>query len=99
MSDYILLPQAREDLLEIWAYIRDRSNDDRQADTVIEDFTTAFRHLLLFPYSGSAREDLLDATYRFWPVHSWRIIYRPDTDPLEIVRVLSGYRDLPRILR
>jgi antitoxin ParD1/3/4/toxin ParE1/3/4 len=98
MSAYILLPPAREDLLEIWEYIRARSNDEGRADAVIDDITAAFIHLVSYPHSGSVHADVLDPPHRFWPVHSWEIIYRPDTDPLEIVRILSGYRDLPRIL-
>jgi antitoxin ParD1/3/4/toxin ParE1/3/4 len=74
-------------------HIRERSNDGRRADAVIGDITAAFRRLVLFPYSGSVHDDVLAETYRFWPVHSWEIIYRPDTDPLEIVR------NLPRVLR
>jgi len=26
-------------------------------------------------------------------------VYRPETSPIEIVRVVSGYRDLSRLLR
>jgi hypothetical protein len=29
-----------------------------------------------------------------WPVHSYLVIYRPEIQPLQIVRVLSGYRDI-----
>jgi len=27
-----------------------------------------------------------------------RIVYIPDTDPLQIIRLVSGYRDLPVVL-
>jgi antitoxin ParD1/3/4/toxin ParE1/3/4 len=42
---------------------------------------------------GHLREDLADEALRFWRVYSYMIIYRPDSQPLEIVRVLHGARD------
>ena len=33
-----------------------------------------------------------------WSVFSYLVIYRPDTTPLEIVRVLHGKRDVRRLL-
>lgn len=41
----------------------------------------------------TTRDDVL-----FWPVYSYLVIYRPDTEPLEILRVLHGNRDVTRIL-
>lgn len=34
----------------------------------------------------------------FWPVYNYLIIYKQDTNPLEIVRVLNGYRNLIDLL-
>lgn len=50
------------------------------------------------PGLGHLREDLTDEPLRFWPVHSYLIIYRPGRTPLQIVRVLSGYRDIRDLL-
>jgi antitoxin ParD1/3/4/toxin ParE1/3/4 len=50
------------------------------------------------PGIGHLRPDLTDADGRFWPVFKYLVIYRPDTKPLEIVRVLHGRRDVERIL-
>jgi hypothetical protein len=38
------------------------------------------------------------APLRFWPVYSYLIVYRPDAEPLAVVRVLSGSRDVAEIL-
>lgn len=46
------------------------------------------------PGLGHARDDLADETLRVWTVHSYLVIYRPETRPLQVVRVLSGYRDI-----
>jgi antitoxin ParD1/3/4/toxin ParE1/3/4 len=56
------------------------------------------RRLAQTPGMGHLREDLADEPLRFWPVYSYLIIYRPETDPLEIVRVLHGARDVRAVL-
>ena len=56
------------------------------------------RRLAAYPRMGHVREDLADRTLRFWPVYSYLVVYRPDSQPLQIIRVLHGARDVPRIL-
>jgi antitoxin ParD1/3/4/toxin ParE1/3/4 len=56
------------------------------------------RKLARIPGMGHSREDLADESLRFWPVYSYLIIYRPESRPLEVVRVLHGSRDVRRIL-
>ncbi len=51
------------------------------------------------PGMGHVREDLTDEALRVWTVRSYMIVYRPETHPLQIVRVLSGYRDVEAELR
>lgn len=36
---------------------------------------------------------------RFWVVHSYLIVYRAEVEPIEVVRVVSGFRDLIELLR
>lgn len=43
-------------------------------------------------------DDLADERLRVWSVHTYLVIYRPGTVALEVVRILSGYRDLTAIL-
>lgn len=52
------------------------------------------RRLAQHPGLGHVRDDLADETLKVWPVHSYLVIYRPDSSPLQVVRVLSGYRDI-----
>ena len=47
-----------------------------------------------FPMMGHPRDDLADETLRVWPIYNYLIIYRPSRSPIEVIRVLSGYRDL-----
>lgn len=51
-----------------------------------------------FPHLGHLRTDLADEHVRVWTVHTYLVIYRPDTVPLQIVGVLHGYRDLTAIM-
>lgn len=53
-----------------------------------------FVRLAEWPGIGHERTDLADETLRVWTLQSYLIIYRPTSRPLEIVRVVSGYRDL-----
>jgi len=50
------------------------------------------------PGTGHWRDDLTDKRHRFCLVHSYLIIYRHETKPLQIIRVLHAARDLQSIL-
>lgn len=96
MASFVLSAEARDDLREIQDYIaRDSAEAARR---VLEELRAAMRRLAEMPQIGHLREDLADEPLRFWPVHSYLIIYRPDRRPLEVVRVLSGYRDIAELL-
>jgi len=69
------------------------------ADRVRNDVFEAIVGLTTFPGKGHRREDLTRQPVLFWPVHSYQIIYRPESRPLEIVAVLHGKRNIKRILR
>lgn len=65
---------------------------------MMQRFREAFRKLTEQPGIGHIREDLTDEPFCFWSVGAYLIIYRPDTAPLEILRVLHGSRDLTSLL-
>jgi plasmid stabilization system protein ParE len=95
---FILAAAARADLREISAYIRQDSS--AAAQRVRDALCEAMRRLAEMPGMGHMREDLVegDSRLRFWPVYSYLIVYRTETDPLEIVRVLHSARDVRAIL-
>ena len=96
MARFVLSPEARDDLREIRGFIaRDSANAARR---VLSELRAAMSRLAEMPEMGHFRADLADEPLRFWPVHSYLIIYRPDRKPLEVVRVLSGYRDIAELL-
>ena len=93
---YVLSRRALHDLIDIWNYIARRDVD--AADRVLEEIDTAFLKLAAHPEMGHIREDLAPRSYRFWPIYSYLIIYRPNTSPLEIARVWHGAQRRPRLL-
>ncbi|MBI4605564.1 MAG: type II toxin-antitoxin system RelE/ParE family toxin [Planctomycetes bacterium] len=96
MSRYRLTPAAKADLCEIEEYIARRSV--AAASRVMAEIRAAMRRIAERPGIGHARKDLAEDTLRFWAVYSYLIIYRPDTKPLEVVRVLHGAQDVRAIL-
>lgn len=47
---------------------------------------------------GHKREDLTDKPVRFWPFKRRYLIIYIDHSLIEIVRILSGYRDIAGLL-
>jgi plasmid stabilization system protein ParE len=94
---YTLTPEAEVDLTNIVSYV---AQDSIQAAAkVLDDIEAAFMLLSENPGIGHVREDLTDKPVSFWVVHSYLIVFRPETKPLQIVRVLSGYRDIVEQLK
>ena len=88
--------KARLDLDEIWSYIA--KDNMEQANKVLAEIEANFQKLAEWPRMGQFRKDIKDPRYRFWRVYSYIIVYLPDAKPLEIARVISGYRNLRKII-
>jgi toxin ParE1/3/4 len=98
VTAYIVSPQARQDLLDITGYI---ARDNLDAALHLRDrMFAAFELLASQPGVGRMRDDLVPAKLgvRFWPVGTYLVIYRTSNLSTQIVRVLSGYRDVTTIL-
>ena len=95
---YKLAPEAVRDLLEIWRYLKKESSREI-ADRVESVIRSKFAYLAQFPGAGHWRLDLTSAEVRFFSVYSYLIVYRPETEPLEIVSILHASRDVAGILR
>ncbi len=95
MAEIVFSPRARRDLIEIWIYIAE--DDIDAADRLVALIEGAIAGLADLPGMGHERRDLTDQDVRFWPVGSYLIIYR-DSKPMEIVRILSAYRDVAALL-
>lgn len=98
MSGYRLTPTACEDLLQIRDYYLHEAGH-RVARRMIVEFVDAFRFLVRTPGAGHKREDLAeDRPVVFWPMRDYLIIYKPSTDPLEIVMIAHASRDIPAVI-
>jgi plasmid stabilization system protein ParE len=100
MSPYVLTPLAKADIFDIWAYIAE--NNEPAADRVEQAIYDACAFLAGGPLRGHTRPDLTSRPLRFWTLTrypNYTVVYRPETAPLQIIAVLHGKRDIPRILK
>jgi len=97
MAEYLLSPDALQDLKDIWDFIR--SDSAEAADKVVDALFEAFEGLAAISHKGHKREDWTSSDVRFWPVFSFHVIYRPDTKPLQIIGIVHGARDVPEVLK
>ena len=96
MKRFVLTPLAEQDINEIWDFI----GEDRieTANGVLGKIEEAIYRLANHPGLGHPREDLADSRHLFYLVYSWLIVFRPNTDPLQIIRVLHAARDIQTLL-
>jgi toxin ParE1/3/4 len=93
---YVLSPEAALDLVQIWRYLKERSGVE-MADRVESAIREKIAFLAATPGAGHSRSDLTDEPVKFFPVYSFLIVYRP-AEPLQVVSILHGRRDVERIL-
>jgi toxin ParE1/3/4 len=100
MTRYQLTPQALDDLFDIWSYIAQDS--PAAADRVEETIYLACERLGESPRIGTVRKDLTTLPVRFWlatPYPNYFIVYDPDKEPLQVIRILHRARNIPALLR
>jgi plasmid stabilization system protein ParE len=99
VNGIVFAPEARKDLLEIVDYVAARNIE--AAERLRDRFIAAVEMLARRPTLGHLRNDLArpDMNVRFWPVGHYLVIYRPVRRGIQIVRILSGYRDIAAILK
>jgi plasmid stabilization system protein ParE len=100
MSDYVLTPIAKADIFEIWSYIAE--DNELAADRVESAIYEACAFIAEAPMRGHTRPDLTTRPLRFWTLSrypNYLVVYRPETNPLQVVAVLHGRRNLRRLLR
>jgi plasmid stabilization system protein ParE len=97
VSAYLLTPAADADINDLWLHVAG-SSGERAADRLEDELHDAMRRLAEMPGMGHLRTDLADEALRFWSVHSVLVVYRPETRPLQVIRVLHGARDVRAIL-
>lgn len=95
---YVLAPEAASDLVQIWRYIKKQSSVEI-ADHVESVILDKIIFLAGSPGAGHLRKSLTGEPMKFFPVYSYLIVYRADTDPLQIASILHGRRDVEQILK
>ena len=96
MKGFILTPRAKQDVNDIWDYI---ANDNIEAaDRVLDALDNAVIKLAKNPGIGHWRDEMTDKRHRFVLVYSYLIVYRHETKPLQIIRILHAGRDVQSML-
>ena len=94
MSNYIISPLACRDLDEIFDYFVSRNIE--AGERFVEEFEKKCRNLVEFPNMGRSYAQI-KPSLRGIPLEGYIILYRVMENGVEIVRVVSGYRDLPSL--
>ena len=94
---YRLTERAEADVDAITDFITADNID--AAVKVVLALEDAFVLLASRPGIGHARADLTDRPLKFWSVYSYLVVYDPASDPLTIIAVLHGARDVAQILK
>src|SRR5258708_35398980 len=97
-SRFMLAPEAASDLVKIWRYIKTNAGLEMAArvESVIRAKIVA---LAARPDGGHWRRDLTDEPVKFFPIYSYLVVYRPETNPLQVVVILHGRRDVEQLLK
>jgi plasmid stabilization system protein ParE len=93
---YIVSNRAKVDIFEIITYIA--KENPAAAEQMESDILQAFKLLAGNPGIGHLRNDLTKKPYRFWPLRKRYLIIYQESEMVEIIRVLSGFRDLVTLL-
>lgn len=92
-AGYRLTEPAQDDLLALAVDIAQDSI--AAAERVVNELEAAMESLAEMPRKGHAREDLTDEPdLSFRAVRSYLIVYRAESSPIEVVRILHGNRDV-----
>jgi toxin ParE1/3/4 len=83
---------ASRDIESIIDYVAENSSFDA-AERLLKKINEKCRNLANFPNMGRKRDELLSLLCSF-PVDDYLIFYRSIEGGIEILRVVSGYRDL-----
>jgi plasmid stabilization system protein ParE len=91
-------PEAKQDLLDIWAYIACESAPSI-ADAFLARIEGAMEIVAFAPYIGRERPEFIGRP-RSIPVRPYMIFYEPlpEGDGITVWRVMHGHRDFPRRL-
>ena len=91
MRTCLISPDASQDLDKIFFYFS--SNNVEAGERFVIAFEKKCEKLLRFPNMGRSYQDI-ESSLRGIPLDNYIILYRLIDNNIEIVRVVSGYRNL-----
>ncbi len=91
MRTCLISPEASQDLDKIFDYFA--SNNVEAGERFVITFENKCEKLLQFPNMGRSYQDI-EPSLRGIPLDNYIILYRIIDNGIEIVRVVSGYRNL-----
>lgn len=97
MKRFTLTRPAERDLDVIKDYLAAQAGA-HVARRVLSEIRSAIRFLATDPLAGHRREDLTARPLRFWPLYHYLIVYDPASQPITVLRILHGMRDVEQIL-
>lgn len=98
MKRIVLSKAAEADLDSVKHYLVERAGTN-VARRVISEIRAQIRVLARNPHAGHIRQDLTSRPLRFWSVYSYLIVYDPGAQPVEVLRILHGHRNLEALLK
>ena len=97
MASYRFTESAQRDFDAILEYIALESSVDRAVE-MFGRIRTELRKIGEMPGMGHFREELLDRRFKFWSVRPYVIVYRWEEDPIRVIAIIHGARDLDAFL-
>ena len=94
MARYLINVLASQDLNEIADYFA--ANNVKAGEKFFQDFNRKCNQLVSFPNSGKSYEEIYPQLKGI-PLAGYIVFYRILDDGIEILRVISGCRNLPSI--
>ncbi|MFE1745773.1 type II toxin-antitoxin system RelE/ParE family toxin [Coleofasciculus sp. H7-2] len=91
---YILTAPAKQDIDNIISFLFSRNPG--AAEGFLDQIEEKFQNIANFPNMGRRRDDL-NPPLRSFPIDNYLIFYRPIENGIEVVRVISGYRDIDTV--
>jgi toxin ParE1/3/4 len=91
-AQFRLTQPAIQDIEEIADRIAQQSGLEK-SENFLSKLELKLANIVIFPMIGRKRDEIL-ANIRSIPLENYLILYLPIDNDIEILRVISGYRDL-----
>jgi toxin ParE1/3/4 len=98
MGKVVWTPTAERDLEGIFSYVGRQRRSQRAGTKVIQEIDSKAQFYAEQPFLTQARS-VLGCEVRAFTVFWYVVIFRPNSDGIEVLRVIHGARDVARIFR